>query len=151
MHPSWIHLKISIKIVLHSWAPENAQLWLAKIRIRLINLRVAIGLPLGPVLAALADALLAGFRSRAALRLEILAPRHQIGVLQRSAKRPRLTPANRFLWAWLCSAWKDWRSGTFIMKPSTVVGWHRLGFRLFWTWKIRRGKPGRPAGAEGGS
>ena len=30
------------------------------------------------------------------------------------------------------------------MKASTVVGWHRKGFRLFWTWKIRRGKPGRP-------
>jgi hypothetical protein len=31
------------------------------------------------------------------------------------------------------------------MKASTVVGWHRKGFRLFWTWKIRHGKPGRPA------
>lgn len=31
------------------------------------------------------------------------------------------------------------------MKPSTIVGWHRKGFRLFWTWKIRQGKPGRPA------
>ena len=31
------------------------------------------------------------------------------------------------------------------MKASTVVGWHRKGFRLFWTWKIRRGKQGRPA------
>ncbi len=30
------------------------------------------------------------------------------------------------------------------MKASTVVGWHRKGFRLFWTWKISRGKPGRP-------
>ena len=38
-----------------------------------------------------------------------------------------------------------WRSGTFIVKPATVIGWHRKGFRLFWTWKIRRGKRGRPA------
>ncbi len=30
------------------------------------------------------------------------------------------------------------------MKPETVIGWHRKGFRLFWTWKIRRGRPGRP-------
>jgi putative transposase len=34
------------------------------------------------------------------------------------------------------------------MKASTVVGWHRKGFRLFWTWKIRRGKPGRPQVTE---
>ena len=85
------------------------------------------------------------FRSRAALQLEILALRHQIGVLQRSVKRPKLTPADRLLWAWLCSVWHDWRSGVRIMKASTVVGWHRKGFRLFWTWKIRRGKSGRPA------
>lgn len=71
--------------------------------------------------------------------------RHQIGVLQRSVKRPKLTPADRLLWAWLSTAWQDWKSGAFIMKASTVVGWHRKGFRLFWTWKIRRGKQGRPA------
>jgi putative transposase len=40
--------------------------------------------------------------------------------------------------------WKDWRSGVHIMKASTVVGWHRKGFRLFWSWKIRRGTLGRP-------
>jgi transposase InsO family protein len=84
------------------------------------------------------------FRSRAALQLEILALRHQIGVLQRSVKRPKLTSADRLLWAWLCSVWPNWRSAVHIMKASTVVGWHRQGFRLFWRWKIRRGKPGRP-------
>jgi transposase InsO family protein len=40
--------------------------------------------------------------------------------------------------------WQDWKSGVFIMKASTVLGWHRKSFRLFWTWKIRRGKLGRP-------
>jgi len=84
------------------------------------------------------------FRSRAALQLEILALRHQIGFLQRSVKRPKLTSADRLLWVWLCSVWPDWRLGLSIMKASTIVGWHRKGFRLFWTWKIRRGKPGRP-------
>jgi transposase InsO family protein len=93
---------------------------------------------------ALIASLSASFRSRAALQLEILALRHQIGVLQRSVKRPKLTLADRLLWAWLCTVWHDWKSGVFIMKASTVVGWQRKGFRLFWTWKIRRGKPGRP-------
>jgi putative transposase len=85
----------------------------------------------------------ASFRSRAALQLEILALRHQLGVLQRSVKRPKLTASDRFLWFWLSSLWKNWRSGVYI-KAATVIGWHRKGFRLFWTWKIRHGKFGRP-------
>ena len=85
------------------------------------------------------------FRSRAALELENLALRHQIGVLQRSVrKRPRLTPLDRLLWVWLFAIWSDWCSALAIVKPETVVAWHRAGFRLFWTWKVRRGQPGRP-------
>jgi putative transposase len=101
-------------------------------------------LPFGAVVTALIASLSGCLRSRAALQLEIIALRHQIGVLQRSVKRPKLTSADRLLWAWLCSVWHDWRSGVHIIKASTVVGWHRKGFRLFWTWKIRHGKPGRP-------
>jgi transposase InsO family protein len=48
----------------------------------------------------------------------------------------------------LCHVWSDWRSALVIVKPDTVIGWHRKGFRLFWTWKIRRGQPGRPAVAK---
>jgi hypothetical protein len=79
-------------------------------------------------LSALLTAFFASFRSRAALQLEILALRHQLGVLQRSVKRPTLTPADRMMWAWLCAAWSDWQSGVFIVKASTVIGWHRKGF-----------------------
>src|SRR5437588_5162787 len=86
------------------------------------------------------------FRSRAALELENLALRHQIGVLQRSVrKRPRLTPLDRLLWVWLFAIWSDWCSALAIVKPETVIAWHRAGFRLFWTWKVRHGQPGRPA------
>src|SRR3977135_1040573 len=85
------------------------------------------------------------FRSRASLGLENLALRHQIGVLQRSArKRLKLTLGDRLLWVWLSRLWRDWRSALAIVKPETVVAWHRAGFRLFWTWKVRRGQPGRP-------
>jgi len=45
----------------------------------------------------------------------------------------------------LSRVWGDWRSALAIVKPETVIGWHRKGFRLFWTWKVRHGKPGRPA------
>jgi putative transposase len=86
------------------------------------------------------------FRSQATLQVEILALRHQIGVLRRSAKkRPKLTVADRVFWAWLSGAWADWRSALVIVKPETVIAWHRKGFRLFWTWKVRHGQPGRPA------
>jgi putative transposase len=85
------------------------------------------------------------FHSRTALQLENLALRHQIGVLQRSArKRPSLTSVDRLLWVWLSRLWSDWRSALAIVKPETVVAWHRKGFRLFWTWKVRHGQPGRP-------
>lgn len=83
-------------------------------------------------------------RSRTALQVENLALRHQLAVLRRSVKRPRLTSGDRLLWAWLCQAWADWRSSLLIVKPETVIGWHRKGFRLFWSWKVRRGQPGRP-------
>jgi putative transposase len=85
------------------------------------------------------------FRSRAALRLENLALRHQIGVLQRSTRRrPRLTPVDRLVWVWLSRVWSGWRSTLAIVQPETVLAWHRAGFRLFWTWKVQRGRPGRP-------
>ena len=91
----------------------------------------------------LAAAASSAFKSRATLHLENLALRHQLGVLRRSVKRPKLTSADRLLWAWLCEAWSDWRSALVIVKPETVIGWHRKGFRLFWTWKVRHGQPGR--------
>src|SRR5438067_4020402 len=87
----------------------------------------------------------AAFKSRTTLHLENLALRHQLGVLRRSVKRPKLTPADRLLWAWLCEVWRDWRSALVIVKPETVIAWHRKGFRLFWTGKVRQGQPGRPA------
>src|SRR5215211_4257316 len=103
-----------------------------------------IRLPFGPVITALIASFSGWFRSRAALQLEILALRHQIGVLQRSVKRPKLTAADRCLWAWLSSVWNGWESRVSIVKAATVIGWQRKGFGLFWSWKIRHGKPGRP-------
>jgi putative transposase len=83
-------------------------------------------------------------RTRAALHLEILALRHQLQVLQRSRpRRLHLAKADRWLWAWLSEAWSGWRTALVIVKPETVIAWHRQGVRLFWTWKSRR-RNGRP-------
>lgn len=49
----------------------------------------------------------AAFKSRPTLQLEKLALRHQLGVLRRSVKRRKLTPADRLLWIWLCEVWSD--------------------------------------------
>jgi len=83
-------------------------------------------------------------KSRATLQLENLALRHQLGVLRRSVKRPKLTSADRLLWAWLLDVWSDWRSSLIIVKPETVIAWHRKGFRTFWTSKVRHRQMGRP-------
>jgi len=67
-------------------------------------------------------------------------------ILGRSAKkRPRLTATDRLLWVSLSRIWRRWRSTLVLVKPETVVAWHRKGFRLFWTWKVRHGQRGRPA------
>ena len=98
------------------------------------------------LLSAILSTLCSMFRSRAVLELENMALRHQIGVLKRSArKRPKLTPADGLFWVFLSRVWGDWRSALDIVKPATAIAWHRKGFRLFWTWKIRHGRVGRPA------
>jgi hypothetical protein len=95
-------------------------------------------------LHAIAASASVAFKSRATLQLENLALRHQLGVLRRSVRRPRLTSADRLLWSWLFEVWSDWRSAVLIVKPETIIAWHRKGFRLFWTWKVRHGQAGRP-------
>jgi hypothetical protein len=138
------------RMVTNASALSERRLWFSSIPNSLISWDLAFFLrfPFGSLFSALLASLFAFFRSRAALQLEILALRHQLGVLQRSVKRPKLTAADRVLWAWLCAVWNNWRSPLFFVQPATVLGWHRKGFRLFWTRKIRWGKPGRPAVPE---
>src|SRR5579859_4255930 len=85
------------------------------------------------------------FQTRTALQLEIMARRHQINVLRRSQRgRVGLSRADRLFWTLLRRLWPGWRSTLVIVKPETVIRWHRKGFRLFWTWKSRQRQPGRP-------
>ena len=89
------------------------------------------------------------FRTRALLQVEILALRHQVAVLKRSQRsRLRLNSVDRLLWVWLSRTWSQWRSGLLIVKPETVIAWHRKGFRLYWTWKSGQATPGRPEVCE---
>ena len=64
-------------------------------------------------------------------------------ILHRSVKRPQLRQCDRILWVLLSRFWGEWRSCLMIVKPDTVLRWHRDGFKLYWRWKLR-GKRGRP-------
>jgi hypothetical protein len=89
------------------------------------------------------------FRTRAALQLEIIALRHQLGVLQRSVKKPKLNRFDRCLWAWLCGAWAEWRSALRIVKPANRhrVAPQRIPTALDLESPPRPNRP--PAGVEG--
>jgi len=84
------------------------------------------------------------FLPRSVLLLENAALRHQLSVLQRTATRPRLKACDRLFWVWLSRIWSGWRSCLVIVKPQTVIRWHRHGFRLCWRWRSRPKRAGRP-------
>src|SRR5215472_16785073 len=83
------------------------------------------------------------FRSRHDLGLELVALRQQVGVLKRKNPRPRLGRWYRLFWVALRRFWSRWAEVLIVVKPETVVSWHRAGFRLYWRFLSRRG-PGRP-------
>ncbi len=81
-----------------------------------------------PVLGAVTDLA----RSKPQLVAENVLLRQQLIVLQRSVKRPHFTPAERGLFVLLASKLQSWKVALLIVKPETVLRWHRQGFRLFW-------------------
>jgi putative transposase len=104
---------------------------------------------MSPVLVALAASLRTCLRRRAELEVEILALRHQLAVLQRDASRsPRLGRADRLLWVLLQKVWPNWRQSIHIVRPATVVRWHRRAFAGYWWWKSRPQRHGRPPATQ---
>ena len=80
----------------------------------------------------------------AASYFESLAVRQQLAVLNRKRPRPRLRQLDRWFWVLLSKFWPEWHDALVIVKPATVIAWHREGFRAFWTWKSRPRRGGRP-------
>src|SRR5262249_35210365 len=93
---------------------------------------------------ALLGALRASLRTRTNLALENLALRQQLALLRRRSKRPQFGRVNRLFWVRPPRQWTGWREALHVVRPETVIRWHRQGFRAFWTWKSRRGRVGRP-------
>ncbi len=81
---------------------------------------------------------------KADLVAENLALRQQLIVLHRKTRRPQLKTKDRVFWLWLARSWDGWRESLIVVKPATVVRWHRQGFKYYWAWKSRH-KGGRPA------
>jgi len=98
-----------------------------------------------PVLVFLLATFRDSLRTRVGLQAEVLALRHQLLVLQRRTQKRRLqlSAFDRLLWVWLSRIWVNWKSALRIVKPETVIAWHRKGFRLYWRWKSRP-RHGRP-------
>src|ERR1700736_5555792 len=94
------------------------------------------------LLRFIVSVLVCRLRSRAVLELEVLALRHQLNVLRRQRPgRPRLFVIDRVLWVLLYRVWPRCLDAMVLVKPATVVQWHRQGFRLFWRWRSRSGPP----------
>ena len=96
-------------------------------------------------------AILAGFsvffRSRFDLSLEVLALHQQIAVLKRKRRRPMLSRLDRVFWIMLRMVWPRWSDVLDIVKPATVIRWHRKGFQLYWRWRSSQ-QGGRPRVSE---
>jgi putative transposase len=94
------------------------------------------------IVSALLGALVAAVRPRASLVVEILVLRQQLAVFKRGRPRPPLRPIDRAFWVVVSRVWSRWTDALAIVKPATVIAWHRRGFARFWTWKSRRiGRP----------
>jgi putative transposase len=77
------------------------------------------------------------FRTRMDTPLEVLALRQQVAVLNESELAHILSRIDRFLWTILRQIWPRWSTALVIVKPETVVAWHKQGFRLYWRWRSR--------------
>jgi putative transposase len=94
-------------------------------------------------LAILFGTLKSCLRTQRELALENLALRQQLAVWKAREPRPRLTEMDRLFWVFLSRVWATWRHSLHVVRPETVVRWHRQGFRRYWTWKSQR-RSGRP-------
>jgi hypothetical protein len=98
------------------------------------------------VLRLLILAIAATFRPKALLIAENPCLRQQLVVLQRRHPRRCLRNADRHFWIQASRWFSDWRNPLLIVKPKTVLGWQRAGWRAYWRWRSsRQARGGRPA------
>ena len=99
------------------------------------------------LIVALLHSILAFFRSHKEQAIVELALRQQLATYAQTQSKPKLTPLDRAFWVALFRFWPRWKEALVIVKPDTIVRWHRKGFRLYWRAISKRG-PGRPPISE---
>src|SRR2546428_9435157 len=92
---------------------------------------------------ALLGALRAALRNRTDLALENLALRQQLALLGRRSKRPQFGRLDRAFWVWLSNRWAGWRQALYLVRPETVIRWHRRGLPPFLASEVPRRRVGR--------
>jgi hypothetical protein len=71
-------------------------------------------------------------------------PAQQLAVFKRNVRRPKLNDGDRLFWIGLRMIWQDWKSTLLVVRPETVIAWHRQRFKRYW-WRLSKPKqPGRP-------
>jgi hypothetical protein len=84
------------------------------------------------------------FRARRDLLLENTALRQQLTILKQKHPHPRIAVSDKLVWAILRRRWAGWKQALIVVRPETVVRWHRAGFKLYWKRLSRhRSRPGR--------
>ena len=96
------------------------------------------------LLSTLLNILRSWLLSRSLLALENAALRQQLVTYKRTHKRPRLRTEDRLFWVALRRIWSAWDRSLAIVKPETVIAWHRQGFKLLWRRRSHSAKIGRP-------
>ncbi len=87
------------------------------------------------MIRCLSYAFTAIFKSRTRLTAENLCLRLQLIVLKRRQARPQLRDADRRFWILACQLFSGWYRSLIVVKPDTVVGWHRKGWKAYWRWR----------------
>jgi transposase InsO family protein len=95
------------------------------------------------LVASIVRSAIALFRRREGQAIMELALRQQLAVYVHRHPRPRLSPLDRAFWVALSRFWPHWRSALVVVRPETVIRWHRKAFRGYWRWISKPG-PGRP-------
>jgi transposase InsO family protein len=96
------------------------------------------------ILRALVKGLVSFFRRRLHTALYIAALEQQLGMYIRENRKPRARFFDKAFWITLVRTWPHWRKALMVFKPATAIGWHTRGFRFFWSWRSKRGRPAIP-------
>src|ERR1019366_1225351 len=70
------------------------------------------------------------FHARRDLLLENVALRQQLGALKGRRPRIRFAASDKLFWVMLRRLWPGWKQALILVRPETVIGWHRAGFKL---------------------